>query len=53
MRNIRICFTAAENPSSNGLIERQNAAVGLTVSKTMEETNCDFDIADLLKIKHH
>ena len=43
--NIRICTTAAESPWSNGLIERHNAVLGSTVSKTIEESNCDLELA--------
>ena len=43
--NIRICTTAAESPWSNGLVERHNTLLGLTISKTMNDTNCDLDIA--------
>ena len=32
--NITICSTTAESPWSNGLIERHNAILGLTVTKT-------------------
>ena len=43
--NIRICTTAAESPWSNGLVERHNAILGLTVSKTIEDTKCDLELA--------
>ena len=43
--NIRICTTAAESPWSNGIVERHNAILGLTVSKTMEDTNCNLELA--------
>ena len=43
--NIRICTTAAESPWSNGLVERHNTVLGLTISKTMNDTNCDLDVA--------
>ena len=43
--NIRICTTAAESPWSNGLIERHNAILGLTVTKTIEDTKCDLQLA--------
>ena len=43
--NIRICTTAAESPWSNGLVERHNAVLGLTVSKTMEDIKCDLNLA--------
>ena len=43
--NIRICITAAESPWSNGLVEHHNAILGLTVTKTIEETKCNLDIA--------
>ena len=43
--NIKVCTTAAESPWSNGLVERHNAILGLTVSKVMEDTTCDIEIA--------
>ena len=43
--NIRICTTAAESPWSNGLVERHNAILGLTVSKVIEDTSCDLEVA--------
>ena len=43
--NIRICTTAAESPWSNGLVERHNAILGLTVNKIMNDLNCDLDVA--------
>ena len=43
--NIRICTTAAGSPWSNGLIERHNAILGLTVTKTMEDIKCDLQLA--------
>ena len=43
--NVRICTTATESPWSNGLVERHNAVLGLTVSKTMEDAHCDLNIA--------
>ena len=43
--NIRICTTAAESPWSNGLVERHNAILSLTVNKLMNDLNCDLDVA--------
>ena len=43
--NIRVCTTAAESPWSNGLVERHNAILGLTVTKTLEDTKCDLELA--------
>ena len=43
--NIHILSTAAESPWSNGLIERYNVIVGYTVTKTMEDADCDLELA--------
>ena len=43
--NIRICTTAAYSPWSNGLVERHNAILGLTVSKILDDTECDLNVA--------
>ena len=43
--NIHIKTTAAESPWSNGLVERHNAVLGLTVEKTMLDSNCDLETA--------
>lgn len=43
--NIRIQTTAAESPWSNGLVERHNAVLGLTVNKTVDDTKCDLEMA--------
>ena len=43
--NIRICTTAGESPWSNGIVERHNAILGITVKKIMADTKCDLDIA--------
>ena len=43
--NVRICTTAAESPWSNSLIERHNAILGLTVTKTMNDIKCDLHLA--------
>ena len=43
--NIRICTTVAESPWSNSLIERHNAILGLTVTKSMEDIKCDLQLA--------
>ena len=43
--NIRICTTASESLWRNGIVERHNAILGLTVSKTMEDTNCNLELA--------
>ena len=42
---IRIYTTAAESPWSNGLIERHNAILGQTVTKTTEDIKCDLHLA--------
>ena len=43
--NVNICIltTATESPWHNDLIERHNAIVGYTVTKTMEDAGCDLD----------
>lgn len=43
--NTRICTTSVESPGSNGLIERHNTVVCLTVTKTITATSCDLGIA--------
>ena len=43
--NIQICTTAAESPWSNGLVERHNALLGMTVSKVMTVFNCQLEVA--------
>ena len=43
--NIRICTTAAESPWSNSLIEKHNVVLGLAVAKTLEDINCDLQLA--------
>ena len=43
--NFQICTTAAESPWSNGLIERHNAVLGMTVSKVMKDVNCQLEVA--------
>ena len=43
--HIRICTTAAESPWCNGLFEQHNAVLGLMVTKTITNTNCDLDTA--------
>ena len=45
--NANICTltTTAESPWSNGLMERRNAIVGYTVTKTMEDVGCDLEFA--------
>ena len=42
--NIHILPNAAESPWSNGLIERHNAIVGYTVTKAMEDADCDLEL---------
>ena len=41
--NIYIKTTAAESPWSNGLVERHNAVLGLTVEKTVVDSKCNLD----------
>ena len=43
--NIQICTTIAESPWSNGLVERHNAVLGMTVSKVMKDVNCQLEVA--------
>ena len=38
-------YTAVESPWSYWLVERYNAILGLTVTKTIEDTKCDPDVA--------
>ena len=43
--NIQICTTAAKSPWSNGLVERHNVVLGITVSKIMKDVNCQLEVA--------
>lgn len=45
--NIGICTTAADSLCNNGLIERDNANLGLTITKTIEKvkSGLDMDVA--------
>ena len=43
--NSRVCTTVTESRWSVGLVERHKAVLGVTVSKTTEETSCDLDVA--------
>ena len=43
--NIGICTTAAESPWSNGIVERQNATLGFSVQKIMDDLKCDLSLA--------
>ena len=45
--NVNICIltTAAESLWTNGLIEKHNAIVGYTVTKTMEDDGCNLEQA--------
>ena len=42
--NIVVCMTAAESPWSNGLSEQYNGILGEMVKKTIEATNCSFQV---------
>ena len=43
--NIEIMTTAAESPWSNGVCERHNAVIWDMVTKVVEETTCQLEIA--------
>ena len=43
--NIKILATAAESPWSNGVCERLNAVIGENVSRILEDTQCDLELA--------
>ena len=43
--NIKICNTAAKSPWSNNLVECHDVWLKLIVCKTIEEINCDLDLA--------
>ena len=43
--NIKICTPAAKSPWSNNLVERHDVWLKLIVCKTIEEINCDLDLA--------
>ena len=42
--NIVICTTAVKSPRSNGLNERHNGIFEKMIKKTIEGTNCNFDV---------
>ena len=48
--NIQLCTTAAESPWSNGLVERHNAVLGMTVSKVMKDVSCQLEVAVALSV---
>ena len=43
--NIKIMTTSAESPWSNGVCERQNAVLGDSVRKIMDDSNCSVEVA--------
>ena len=43
--NIETCNTAAESPSSNGIVERHNAILGESAKKIHEDVKCEADVA--------
>lgn len=43
--NVKVMTTAAESPWSNGVVERLNGVIGNLVSKIIDDTKCDVDIA--------
>ena len=43
--NIRLLTSTAESPWSNGLIERHNAIVDYTITKTIEDAGCELKLA--------
>ena len=42
---IKILCTAAESPWSNGVCERLNYILGISVKKIMDDTKCNIDVA--------
>ena len=43
--NVIVRTTAAQSPWSNGVVERHNGILGESVLKTLESTQCSFEIA--------
>ena len=43
--NIKIMTTAAESPWSNGVCERLNGEIGERVSRILDDTQCDIELA--------
>lgn len=43
--DIRLCTAAAESPWSNGPVERYNAILGLSLTKTIKESKFDAELA--------
>ena len=43
--DIRLCTAAAESPWSNGPVERYNAILGLSLTKTIKESKFDVELA--------
>ena len=50
--NIQICTTAAESPWSNGLVERHNTVLGMTVLKVIKVVNCQLEVALAWSVKN-
>ena len=42
--NVIVRITAAQSPWSNGVVERHNGILGESVLKTLESTQCSFEI---------
>ena len=53
MFNVKIMATAAESPWSNGVCERLNAIIGSTVMKTVDDVNCDIEVALAWAVSAH
>ena len=43
--NIVVCTTAAESPWSDGLNKWHHGILGEMLKKTIEDTNCSFEVA--------
>ena len=43
--NVKLLATAAESPFSNGIVERLNSVLGMSVSKILQDSNCSVKIA--------
>ena len=43
--SFKVYTTAAESPWSNGIVERLNGILGMSVSKIMEDVKCDVHMA--------
>ena len=50
--NINIKTTAAESPRFNGIVEKQNGAIGNVMEKVMSDVGCSLEIAWCISAKN-